>query len=307
MKRRNAIAVTIVLASCGSPADRTREVARVRAHLEGVEGELRASTPATLTAVQAEQRALAIEHLRQYIDAERYPLNDLSDETTPIFVDGHGARCAVAALLEASGHGALVERIARTHNLAYVRELADDPDLQAWLTANGVTLTEAARIQPEYPNWHRSTWQPTASVVFSVDGGVLPGAGAEAVYAPGIRFGARRVTGPNSACDHCVYYSTALVAEYRRGVSRNAGSTNYLGLLVQHDLSERSDIQYYVSGGPLASVDGDSEPGTGLGAQVGLGLSFRHPVGLLGELTASALGNSRGATVLGGFSLGVVW
>jgi hypothetical protein len=307
MKGRSAIALTILLASCGSPTDRAREVARVRAHLERVEGELRASTPAALTATQAEQRARAIEHLRQYIDAERYPINDLSEDTTPIFVDRQGARCAVAALLEASGHHALVERIARTHNLAYVRELADDPELQAWLAANGVTLAEAARIQPEYGGWLRSTWQPTASVLFGLDGGVVPGAGAEAMYAPGIRLGARRVTEPDGECEQCVYYSTALVAEYRRGITRNAGSTNYLGVLVQHDLSERSDRQYYVSGGPLASLDGDAEPGTGLGGQVGLGLSFRRPYGILGELTASALGNSRGATVLGGFNLGVVW
>jgi hypothetical protein len=274
-----------------------------------VEGELRSSAPATLTAAQAEQRALAIERLRQYIEAERYPTNDLSEETTPIFVDRQGARCAVAALLEASGHGALVERIARTNNLAYVRELADDRELQAWLAANGVTLAEAARIQPGYPNRHMSAWQPTASVVFGVDGGFVPGAGAEAMYAPGVRFGARRVTEPDpgSACDRCVHYSTALVAEYRRGVTRNAGSTNYLGGLVQHDLGERSEVQYYVSGGPLASVAGNAQSGTGLGAQVGLGLSFRNPIGLLGELTASAIGSSRGATVLGGFSFGVVW
>ena len=307
MRGRNAIAVAIVLASCGSPADRAREVARIRAHLERVEGELRASTPATLTPAQAEQRAFAIEHLRQYIVAERYPINDLSEETTPIFVDSHGARCAVAALLEASGHRALVEQIAHTHNLAYVRDLAYDPDLQAWLTANGVTLAEAARIQPSYPNWQKSTWQPTASVLFGVDGGVVPGAGAEAVYAPGIRLGVRRVTKPYGACNRCVYSSTALVAEYRRGVTRNAGSTNLLGVLVQRNLSESADMQYYVSGGPLASLDGDSEPGTGLGAQVGLGLSFRRPIGLLGELTASALGSSRGATAFGGFSFGVVW
>jgi hypothetical protein len=56
----------------------------------------------------------------------------------------------MAYLIERSGEGALVSRLARTRNQAYVRDLAGDPALAAWLNRNGLTLDEAARIQPEY-------------------------------------------------------------------------------------------------------------------------------------------------------------
>jgi hypothetical protein len=65
-------------------------------------------------------------------------------------VDAAGTRCAIAHLIEAAGEGALVAEIARTRNNAWVREPADDPRVVAWLDANGLTLEEAARIQPSY-------------------------------------------------------------------------------------------------------------------------------------------------------------
>jgi hypothetical protein len=40
--------------------------------------------------------------------------------------------------------------VARTRNNAYVRELADEPGLMAWLDRNGLSVEEAARIQPGY-------------------------------------------------------------------------------------------------------------------------------------------------------------
>src|SRR5262249_5125801 len=144
--------------------DRRREIARVRAHLERVERELLASMPPGLTPTQANARAQVIELLHQYIVAERYPTNDVSRKMTPIFVSSDGARCAMAALLEATGHGALVRRLAAEHNLAYIEELKGDPELSAWLTEHGLTLVEAARIQPSYDNHPVSHWQPTFSV-----------------------------------------------------------------------------------------------------------------------------------------------
>ncbi|HEX6434109.1 MAG TPA: hypothetical protein VFZ87_07690, partial [Gemmatimonadales bacterium] len=46
--------------------------------------------------------------------------------------------------------GDLVDRVASTRNNAFIRELADDPELPAWLDSVGLSVTEAARIQPEY-------------------------------------------------------------------------------------------------------------------------------------------------------------
>jgi len=67
-----------------------------------------------------------------------------------VFVDEHGTRCAMAYLIERSGEPTLVSRIARTRNLARIRDLAGDPELVAWLDRNGITIAEAARIQPAY-------------------------------------------------------------------------------------------------------------------------------------------------------------
>jgi hypothetical protein len=56
----------------------------------------------------------------------------------------------VAYLIERSGRPDLVDRIALTQNNAYIAELADDPDLRLWLDSVGLSVAEAARIQPTY-------------------------------------------------------------------------------------------------------------------------------------------------------------
>lgn len=56
----------------------------------------------------------------------------------------------MAYLIARSGHADLVERIAGSHNNAYVPDLANDPELIAWLDDAGLTPQEAARIQPSY-------------------------------------------------------------------------------------------------------------------------------------------------------------
>jgi hypothetical protein len=81
----------------------------------------------------------------------RFPKNrDFPGQRVPYFIDADGTRCAMAHLIECAGDSGLVARVARTRNNARVRELADDPELVAWLDRNGITLREAARIQPQY-------------------------------------------------------------------------------------------------------------------------------------------------------------
>jgi hypothetical protein len=46
-----------------------------------------------------------------------------------------------------------VDRVARTRNLARIPELADEPELLEWLVETGLTLDEAAWIQPAYNGW----------------------------------------------------------------------------------------------------------------------------------------------------------
>jgi uncharacterized protein (TIGR03382 family) len=68
----------------------------------------------------------------------------------PYFIDADGTRCAMAHLMELGGAGALVAEVAGTNNNAYVAELAADDRFLAWLDAAGLTVEEAARIQPSY-------------------------------------------------------------------------------------------------------------------------------------------------------------
>ncbi len=86
---------------------------------------------------------------------------------TPVFVDAEGTRCAVAHLMEVGGASTLVHRIARERNFARVRELADLPEFVAWLEAAGLTVEEAAVIQPAYCHESRSTCVCLATTVTS--------------------------------------------------------------------------------------------------------------------------------------------
>ncbi|MBX3192004.1 MAG: hypothetical protein KF819_33750 [Labilithrix sp.] len=92
-----------------------------------------------------------LDELRAYRRRGVFPKNrDFRDRMMPYFVDDDGTRCAVAHLLEVGGATALVARIASERNNAFVRELADEPELLAWLEAAGSSVEEAARIQPSY-------------------------------------------------------------------------------------------------------------------------------------------------------------
>jgi hypothetical protein len=126
------------------------DVARIQIHLAEVEAELRTVDTSELSADQRARREAVIDELARYRTRGAFPRNLDFAERTPYFIDDRGVRCAMAHLIEMFGGAPLVERVARTANNAYVRELADDAELAAWLSAHGITLAEAARIQPTY-------------------------------------------------------------------------------------------------------------------------------------------------------------
>ena len=74
----------------------------------------------------------------------------------------------MAYLIERSGERGLAARIAASRNLARVRNLAGDAELLAWLGRNGLTLAEAARIQPEYGEAEKT--EETVSIAVAVIG-----------------------------------------------------------------------------------------------------------------------------------------
>jgi hypothetical protein len=164
MKRVSVILVagvsTLVLSAASwgvnrplSPrASRLRaEVARLRAHFDSVDTELRSRDVSHLSVEQRAVRAKLIVWLNEYRNAGRFPQNDkFADQTVPFFRDSRGTLCAMAYLVDRSGRGDLVDKIAKARNNAYIPELTDDRELVTWLDASGLTVGEAARIQPGY-------------------------------------------------------------------------------------------------------------------------------------------------------------
>jgi hypothetical protein len=126
-----------------------QERARVREHLAGAERAAR-RRGGRLEPLAALCRALLLEELGRYRRRGRFPRNPGHARPLPQFIDAHGTRCAVAHLMDISGQGALVRQIARTENDATVHALARCHRVRAWLAAAGLSLDEAARIQPAY-------------------------------------------------------------------------------------------------------------------------------------------------------------
>jgi hypothetical protein len=134
-----------------SDAGANREVVRLRAHFDSVDLELRGRDVSRLTPAQRERRATLVRWLKEYRNAGVFPVNDkFAGQFVPFFRDSRGVQCAMAYLIDRSGRRDIVDKVARTRNNAYVRELADDPALIEWLDDNGLTVSEAARIQPQY-------------------------------------------------------------------------------------------------------------------------------------------------------------
>jgi len=126
------------------------EVDRVTHHIARAEDLAATRDVSRLGHVQRLVRRLLLRVLAEYRAGGRFPINREREAQTPIFIDASGTRCAMAHLLEHGGQAELVAKIARERNHAYVRELADEPALLAWLQAAGLTVEEAAAIQPSY-------------------------------------------------------------------------------------------------------------------------------------------------------------
>lgn len=126
------------------------EADRLRTHFVVVERELLSRNVSALSSEQRAARAELVRQLRRYAAEGSFPRNEFLPGQVPFFRDARGNLCAMAFLIAASGRGDIVDHVARTRNNAYVPELADEPGLAAWLDQHGLTLAEAARIQPTY-------------------------------------------------------------------------------------------------------------------------------------------------------------
>jgi hypothetical protein len=181
-----ALIVAVIVAAVRSPVSfgastpAAVETARIRAHLATVEQQLREKDVSALTPSQQAARARNLDALHEYWLRGVFPKNTaFPGARVPYFVDPYGTRCAMGYLIEQSGHGDLVARVAATNNNARIRDLKTDPELIAWLQENGLKAGEAARIQPQYGGPPPTTPDASAaSVGYKTTTGVAIGAGA---------------------------------------------------------------------------------------------------------------------------------
>ncbi len=99
----------------------------------------------------AHNRQKQIVRLKAYADRGLFPLNEGQSTTAaPIFVDRHHTHCAVGYLMHVDGRDAEVAEVVQRNNLVKVMD-AKMAGLANWVRTSGLTLEEAAMIQPGYP------------------------------------------------------------------------------------------------------------------------------------------------------------
>ena len=105
------------------------------------------------TAVRSElsqKRLRILSLLVEYANRATFPVNDRFQTPTPIFVDGRQTHCAVGYLLARHGANDVVDAVRRTDNFLHVMDVRGGALLD-WIIRSGLTLREAAMIQPAYP------------------------------------------------------------------------------------------------------------------------------------------------------------
>lgn len=122
---------------------------RVEKHLRNVLNKLESKDTSTLTIPQKQNRAKTLSYLKEYIELGEYPINENSISRHAIFRDKYGNYCAVGYLMHKHGKDNLIDEIESNNNLVYINEIDDKKYLDA-ITGMGITVDEAAMIQPTY-------------------------------------------------------------------------------------------------------------------------------------------------------------
>jgi len=88
--------------------------------------------------------------LAAYRDKGLFPINEgRLARPTPIFVDDQNTACAVGHLMRTTGWEYEVASISTENNLIYIPDIVAGP-VAKWILTSGLTLEEAALIQPAY-------------------------------------------------------------------------------------------------------------------------------------------------------------
>ncbi|MDJ0974953.1 MAG: HEAT repeat domain-containing protein [Planctomycetota bacterium] len=145
-----ALVIVLPLAptSAGENDPSRDHVVKKQKHFRTVVEELSKRDASHLTKAQQQRRKQALERLLAYADAGVFPVDvRFTGFGVPYLIDDRGTRCALAHLIDVSGHGEIVSRLAKSNNHDFVPELMHDAALRAWLVRNGFTVEEAAFIQ----------------------------------------------------------------------------------------------------------------------------------------------------------------
>lgn len=123
---------------------------RVRTHLEFVHALLSRRDTSHLPAELREARRQNLSRLREYIDAGRFPRNQLyPNENHPCFIDRDERICAVGYLVERSAGREIAERINTEFQSEFLWRMRL-PALERWGAGSGLSLLELSMIQPQY-------------------------------------------------------------------------------------------------------------------------------------------------------------
>jgi len=132
---------------------RLSEKERVTAHLEFALDKLRrAATNEPIS----ETRSKSLSALSEYISTGSFPRHEdatAKHRRLPCFIDSAGTPCAVAHLMQVSGHGDLAREINSRHRHSTIDQIGRDMNVEliSWQkTHSGLTLGELALIQPTY-------------------------------------------------------------------------------------------------------------------------------------------------------------
>ena len=145
LKRHFDVVIGLLLAS----APRSIETALARLEKAGDHSWSKAERSDWRDKLMA-MRYVQLRRLAAYRDRGVFPLNEgQSIQPVPIFVDDHDTACAVGQLMQWSGRGDEVSSINKANNFVYVLGVSNG-SVNEWILDSGLTIEEAALIQPAY-------------------------------------------------------------------------------------------------------------------------------------------------------------
>jgi hypothetical protein len=155
------------------PTKETDETTRIQTHLKYVEKLLRNKVISSLTAKQKENRKKMLDLLNEYWTAGVFPKNfDYPDQRIPCFIDKNGNICAVGYLIEQTESRQVAEEINSKFKYEYLLAM-NDPKIDSWVQASGLTKEECAMIQPAYGPAPKDNYiSPSYGISSSLIGGL---------------------------------------------------------------------------------------------------------------------------------------